>query len=563
MNHSVLSDILSWFLLHGKYALPAGLRTFAQIAAPDALAALWQGALVAAGLAVCLRLAPRMAAAHRFAIWGIGYGVLASLQFLPFVTHFTSGAAMGNPAASILTSHHAWLELDARWSLGLAALWIALGALRAGDLFIHSIRLRRLWRSATLVEDGRSAALLADPTRRRAQVCTTRALDRPSVIGFFAPRILIPEWLYARLTPEELEQIVLHEAEHLCRRDDWTNLLQKLCLVLFPLNPALLWMERRLCREREMACDDGVVRVTQAPRAYAACLAGLAERRLERRAEMLSMGALSLGAFERRPELVHRVHSILLRKTVLNPMSARALLGVVGCGLLFVSVELASCPQVVAFVPAHRATNTWAAPIASTQAYTAAYLPARAARIAPDENAGNMGAFHAENVEAILPGRVRRTSLSGGLPQHMAVGNGTFRSARAESSELAAVETRQPFVKTARHQRATAAAQPQEWIMLTTWQVQSSAQAAPEITDTAGTDRGTQPAADQAGRQPSPAASRITITRLILRVYPAAPTAGSPAAKQAPASRPGSTSRFVVNRPALLPFDSGWLVIQL
>ena len=130
------------------------------------------------------------------------------------------------------------------------------------------------------------------------QVCTTPNLDRPSVIGFFAPRILIPEWLLTRLTPGELRQIVLHETEHLRRGDDWTNLFQKLCLVLFPLDPALVWIERRLCAEREMACDDGVVRVTHAPRAYAACLASLAERGLRRRAE-----ALSLGAWQRRPEL--------------------------------------------------------------------------------------------------------------------------------------------------------------------------------------------------------------------------------------------------------------------
>ena len=134
------------------------------------------------------------------------------------------------------------------------------------------------------------------------------------MIGFLAPRILIPEWLFARLTPGELEQVVLHEAEHLRRRDDWTNLLQKLSLVLFPLNPALAWMERRLCREREMACDEGVVRRTQAPRAYAACLTSLAERGLQRRVQ-----ALSLGAFERRPELVHRVHSILRRRQALHP----------------------------------------------------------------------------------------------------------------------------------------------------------------------------------------------------------------------------------------------------
>ena len=79
------------------------------------------------------------------------------------------------------------------------------------------------------------------------------------MIGFFKPRILIPDWLFARLTSGELEQIVLHEAEHLRRRDDWTNLFQKLCLVFFPLNPALMWIEHRLCREREMACDDGVI----------------------------------------------------------------------------------------------------------------------------------------------------------------------------------------------------------------------------------------------------------------------------------------------------------------
>ena len=112
------------------------------------------------------------------------------------------------------------------------------------------------------------------------EICTTTTLQRPSVIGFLKPRILIPDWLFARLTAGELEQIVLHEAEHLRRRDDWTNLLQKLCLVLFPLNPALVWIERRLCREREMACDEGVIKITHAPRAYASCLARLAERGL-------------------------------------------------------------------------------------------------------------------------------------------------------------------------------------------------------------------------------------------------------------------------------------------
>jgi beta-lactamase regulating signal transducer with metallopeptidase domain len=66
------------------------------------------------------------------------------------------------------------------------------------------------------------------------------------VFGFLHPRILIPPALLERLTSPELQQVVLHEMEHLRRRDDWTNLLQKMGLVLFPLNPVLLWVERRL-----------------------------------------------------------------------------------------------------------------------------------------------------------------------------------------------------------------------------------------------------------------------------------------------------------------------------
>lgn len=223
------------------------------------------------------------------------------------------------------------LQLDVRWVLAIAALWAGASTVRAANLALHSFRLRRLWKAARPVQV--TAALvdaLKDVRGGRVEICTTQSLDRPSVIGFLAPRILIPAWLMARLTQGELEQIVLHEAEHLRRRDDWTNLAQKLALMVFPLNPALVWMEHRLCREREMACDEGVVRITNAPRAYAACLASLAERGLERR----QAEALSLGAWQRRPELVHRVHGILRRKRRLSKGAAVALLGTVGCALI-------------------------------------------------------------------------------------------------------------------------------------------------------------------------------------------------------------------------------------
>ena len=209
---------------------------------------------------------------------------------------------------------HAWLQFDSRWTFAIAALWLIATLARATDLILHVARLRRLWRAATPVD-----ILQLSGTHTRAfQVCSTPDVDRPNVIGFFAPRVLIPDWLLPRLTAGELHQIVLHESTHLARRDDWTNLFQKLCLVLLPLNPALFWLDRQLAKERERSCDEAVVRITQAPRAYAACLASLAERGLTYQKE-----ALSLGAWRRRSELVDRVHRILGRNRLMHPAAAR------------------------------------------------------------------------------------------------------------------------------------------------------------------------------------------------------------------------------------------------
>jgi hypothetical protein len=190
------------------------------------------------------------------------------------------------------------------------------------------------------------------PGVRRARICVSDEVDRPSVIGFFSPKILIPRWLLEKLTPAELQQIVLHEAGHLGRADDWLNLLQKLALVVFPLNPALVWVERRLCFERELACDERVLQATNAPKSYAACLATLAEYRISRRAV-----ALSLGALGRESELAKRVGRILSRGERMRPAQARLLLGTAMLALVVGAVELGRCPQVVAFSGTHTHTQ--------------------------------------------------------------------------------------------------------------------------------------------------------------------------------------------------------------
>ena len=284
-------------VVQGWMASAAGLS---QAATGSLVAAVWQGILLATAVGLGLRLLPRTPAAVRFAIW---FGVFAVVTALPVISLWPRA---GGPVSA--GARGPWLIVDARWCAAIAAVWAVASLVRAGTLVAAALRVRALWKRAAPVEigdfvnptHGDGTAMNGAPglfaAGRRAQVCTSDEVDRPTVIGFFAPKILIPSWLLEKLTAAELEQIVVHEAGHLGRADDWMNLLQKIALVIFPLNPALAWVERRLCFERELAVDERVLKAFEgqvgAAKAYAACLATLAEYRLGRRALTLALGAL-------------------------------------------------------------------------------------------------------------------------------------------------------------------------------------------------------------------------------------------------------------------------------
>jgi beta-lactamase regulating signal transducer with metallopeptidase domain len=327
---------------------PVGLNLaeLSRIATTGLVAAVWQGVLLSAFVALGLRMLPKAPAAVRFAIW---FGVFALVAALPVAGLFRHETAAAG--------HAPWLTVDSRWCLIVAGAWGMASLMRAATLLLAAFRVRALWKRAIPVDrqDGRRHA---DATRsRHAELCICDEVDRPTVIGFFSPRILIPSWLVEKLTAVELDQIVLHETSHLARADDWMNLLQKVALVVFPLNPALAWVERRLCFERELACDERVLQATGAPKAYAECLASLAEHRLWRRGSL----TLALGALGRQSELGQRVGRILRRRESMRPLHARLVLGGAMLALLTAAAGLERCPQVVGF--ASPQTMTAAAPM--------------------------------------------------------------------------------------------------------------------------------------------------------------------------------------------------------
>jgi hypothetical protein len=411
-----------------------GFEGLSRLAASSVVSGLWQGIVLALGVGICLRLMPKTTAAVRFALWAVVFAILVVLPLLH---------SYGFRADGGMAEHGAVLQVDVRWSFAIAALWVVASLVRAVKLTVSAVQLRWIWKRATPVEagPGRDAAL-AVAGFRRVTLCTSADVDRPSVIGFFSPRILIPLDMYERLTATELEQVVLHEVGHLRRGDDWVNLLQKISLVLVPLNPALLWIERRLCFEREVACDDDVLRMTKAPKAYATCLTNLAEQRLGRRG-----AALSLGAWEQRSELARRVHSILRRSEGMGRTQTRVVMSVLMLGLVGGAAGLSRCPQFVSFAgsaPAQQA-EVQGLPVAKYQ--DVVFHPAVATSFS--------GGAHETLLKASMPVDSTRHTLP--LAKHVAAKRH---------------RTAPPPVLVRAKQNRAAMQEPQQmqrWVVLTTW----------------------------------------------------------------------------------------------
>ncbi len=308
--------------------------SWSAVAGAILVAGFWQGLVLAAVTGAVVRCAPRASASLRFLLWIAALGCAILLPIAEALSSLHAPAAVGTPV---------W-RADARWSLALATLWLAASAARGARLWREAMRLRRLRVEARPVGCSEPLRRLLHSGQRAVSLRHCPEMDRPGVVGLRQPCILLPSGIAERLDEAELEQVILHELEHLRRRDDWFNLLQKLSLVLLPLSPALLWIDRRLCFERELACDEGVVERLREPRSYASLLAKLAEYGLERR-----MASLVLGAMARPSQLARRVHRILETRQPVprgERYLAPAALAVV---LAFGSISLAHCPELVEF----------------------------------------------------------------------------------------------------------------------------------------------------------------------------------------------------------------------
>jgi uncharacterized protein YjbI with pentapeptide repeats/beta-lactamase regulating signal transducer with metallopeptidase domain len=300
----------------------SGLEPAARITVATLFNSLWEAAILAAIVALVLRVLPNVNATTRYAAWCVA--LVASLLLplatalpqiavqqpavqhaAPVLPHASSeqraakvqaGVQRTTPVTSTRTvtstaapSSSVNFRLPERLHFSLPQ-YVALAIFGAWAIaaLLFLVRLAvNLWRLERLKVDALPLPVeyrerlerwsTADKGEREVRLCICESIEVPVAVGLFDSMILIPKHLLDTLTQNEVDQIILHELAHLRRADDWTNGLQRFIQALFFFNPAVLYIAQQLDLEREVACDDWVVVQTKEVRPYATCLTKMAE----------------------------------------------------------------------------------------------------------------------------------------------------------------------------------------------------------------------------------------------------------------------------------------------
>jgi|GEM_PF-2429674 len=139
---------------------------------------------------------------------------------------------------------------------------------------------------------------------RKIKLWVSHHIDVPATIGFIKPVILIPLASVNRLSPDQLEAIILHELSHIKRNDYLINLFVSIIETILFFNPFVVLLARIIKRERENCCDDFVIQYQYDRYDYASALLSLEQsRNIDLR--------LAIGATSGKKQLLLRIKRIM------------------------------------------------------------------------------------------------------------------------------------------------------------------------------------------------------------------------------------------------------------
>lgn len=143
-------------------------------------------------------------------------------------------------------------------TLGLLGTALATAAVRTSRLVIRTTRLGSSARPAEPPPRLRTAAERADVADGLRYVRDVRPLAH--CIGVRRPHIVISEGVLRRLRDDELHAVLLHEAEHLRRRDPLRVLVARTLASLFVFLPLIEWLTLRFELAKELEADRAAMR---------------------------------------------------------------------------------------------------------------------------------------------------------------------------------------------------------------------------------------------------------------------------------------------------------------
>lgn len=234
---------------------------------------LWQSscfALFAGVLAFMLRA---NSAKVRYWVW-----LSASLKFLvPWALLVSLGSVVPWPVPRVLPvataplpdtliqiaepfspTPYAIVQTQAHWGVtALGFLWAA------GFLAIVFTRCRSWYGLQAFLRAGTPVKL---PIGVPAIV--TPNASEPGIVGFLRPVLVLPELLLERLNSTQIDALLAHELSHVRRRDNFFAALHMGVEAIFWFHPLVWWIGSRMLEERELACDEEVLRLGCAPADY-------------------------------------------------------------------------------------------------------------------------------------------------------------------------------------------------------------------------------------------------------------------------------------------------------
>jgi TonB family protein len=221
------------------------------------------------------------------------------------------------------------------WSRAAFLLWAAGALLLTIRFMAGGMALRRLRRSARRAPHAEAAlaeAMAAVGLRRPVVVYETPRAPVPMAWGLRRPIVVLPGGT-ATWPIERLHAVLLHELLHIQRLDLAIQFLAHLVCSVYWFHPLVWLAARELAKERERACDDGVINLGLKGSEYAEHLVALA-RGIRARRSLWAVGMAEASGLE------DRVRSALDRSRNRRPLT-RGLAAAALCGALAVILPLA------------------------------------------------------------------------------------------------------------------------------------------------------------------------------------------------------------------------------